>query len=106
MGLHLRTRETGAAGPAGPEPPSGYRSLVDWQASLRRASRACCCPGRPAVVVIMPPGPGRPDPVDLLLCAHHYRVSERTLAAAGAAVFGTSGEPVSEDPFQLAGPGA
>jgi hypothetical protein len=50
------------------------------------ASRACCCPARPVVRVIMPPAAGRRHSVDLLLCGHHYRVSSQALAAAGAAV--------------------
>ena len=50
------------------------------------ASRACCCPARPVVRVIMPPAAGRRRSVDLLLCGHHYRVSRQALAAAGAAV--------------------
>jgi hypothetical protein len=49
-------------------------------------SRACCCPARPAVKVIMPPAPGRPHSVDLWLCGHHYRVSLAALAAAHAVV--------------------
>jgi hypothetical protein len=32
----------------------------------------------------MPPASGRPHPVDLLLCGHHFRISQWTLAAAGA----------------------
>jgi hypothetical protein len=39
------------------------------------ASRACCCPARSVVRVIMPPAASRPRSVDLLLCGHHYRVS-------------------------------
>ena len=31
----------------------------------------------------MPPAPAQPYPVDLLLCGHHYRLSQWTLAAAG-----------------------
>lgn len=49
-------------------------------------SRACCCPARPVMRVIMPPTPDRPRPVDLWLCAHHYRASVTALAAAGATV--------------------
>ena len=30
----------------------------------------------------MPPAPHRPHPVDLLLCGHHYRVSQAALRAA------------------------
>ena len=48
--------------------------------------RACCCPARPVVRVLMPAIPGRPYRVDLLLCGHHYRLSQWTLAAAGGVV--------------------
>jgi len=47
-----------------------------------------CCPARPVVAVVMPPVPGRPYPIDLLLCGHHYRASEIALLAAGATVYG------------------
>jgi len=46
--------------------------------------RACCCPSRPLVRVLMPITPARPYRVDLLLCGHHFRLSQWTLAAAGA----------------------
>lgn len=81
--------------PEGPRyvPPLGAAYyLVDWRAAIGRAGRACCCPAMPAVVAIMPPAPGRPRPVELLLCQHHYRAGEEALAAAGAAVFGRGGE--------------
>lgn len=32
----------------------------------------------------MPPVPGRPYPVDLWLCGHHYRTSLEALSSAGA----------------------
>ena len=59
------------------------------------ADRACCCPARPVVLVIMPPAPGRPHPVDLLLCGHHFRASQAALAAAGAAVYDDTGALVA-----------
>ena len=37
----------------------------------------------------------RPYPVDLLLCGHHYRVSQVALRAAGAAVYDETGVPVT-----------
>jgi hypothetical protein len=43
------------------------------------------------VVVVMPPTGGRPYPVDLLLCAHHYRASLAALLAACAAVYDAAG---------------
>ena len=38
----------------------------------------------PMMVVMMPPRAGRPGPVDLWLCGHHYRQSEKALKVAGA----------------------
>jgi len=48
------------------------------------AGRACCCPARAMVQVIMPPSPSRPHQTELLLCGHHSRVSRQALTAAGA----------------------
>lgn len=69
---------------------------VDWRAA-RRAGRACCCPAKPAVIAVMPPSRGRKHPTDLLLCGHHYRVSRKGLAAAGATVLDLNGAPVAGD---------
>jgi len=76
---------------------AGLGELDDLLPSLRHvvADRACCCPARPVVTVIMPPAPGRPHPVDLLLCGHHFRVSRAALAAAGAAVYDDTGALVA-----------
>lgn len=49
-------------------------------------TRACCCPSRPVVQVIMPPVPERPHETDLLLCEHHFRFSRQALDAVGASV--------------------
>ncbi len=46
--------------------------------------RACCCPSRPVVRVLMPQTASRAHRVELLLCGHHFRLSQWTLAAAGA----------------------
>ena len=54
--------------------------------------RACCCPARPLVRVMMPATATRPQPVDLLLCGHHYRASQAALRAAGAAAYDERGE--------------
>ena len=54
-------------------------------------ARACCCPARPVVTVVMPPTARRPYPVDLLLCGHHFRASQAALQAAGAAVYDETG---------------
>jgi hypothetical protein len=62
-------------------------------------SRACCCPARPVVKVIMPPRPHRARPVDLWLCGHHYRASLVSLELAGATVedFGSVPDEVNAD---------
>jgi hypothetical protein len=47
----------------------------------------------------MPPTTGRPYRVELLLCGHHFRLSQWTLAAAGAVarvIPGSSAGRVSE----------
>ena len=62
------------------------------------ASRACCCPAAPVVTVIMPPTAARRHSVDLLLCGHHYRVSEAALRAAGATVYDRAGAVVMPGP--------
>jgi hypothetical protein len=67
------------------------RPLSDWDHPLASAARACCCPARPAVTVVIPASPDRPRPADLLLCAHHYRVSREALARVGATAYDTSG---------------
>ncbi len=64
---------------------SDARPAVDWLAFLA-ADHACCCSAGPAVVVVMPPSPGRDHATELLLCGHHYRLSSKALAAAGAVV--------------------
>jgi hypothetical protein len=71
--------------------------LPDWREVLRQASHACCCPGRPAVVVIMRPAGSRPDPVELLFCSHHYRVYSGALAAGGALAFDIHAAPASPE---------
>lgn len=66
---------------------------IDWH-TLKTATRACCCPAKPAVVALMPPTADRGHPTDLLLCGHHYRASRLALLATGAAVFDARGRTV------------
>ncbi|WP_329092529.1 hypothetical protein OG979_02125 [Actinomadura citrea] len=83
-------------GPAGPG-PSPTPPVVP-----RLANRACCCLAKPVVVAVMPVTGRDHRPVDLHLCAHHYRLSRRALDEAGAAVFDGSGMPVTDpDPAEL-----
>jgi hypothetical protein len=63
-------------------------------APLDVAARACCCPARPVVTVVMPPTASRPHPVELLLCGHHFGASQASLRAAGAAAYDKTGMPI------------
>jgi hypothetical protein len=58
--------------------------------------QACCCPSRPMVRATMPPTADRPHEVELLLCGHHFRRSQWTLAAAGAVIRVVAGERTPE----------
>ncbi len=60
---------------------------ADWMRKLRLAERACCCPAKPAMVAVLAARPGSSEQVDLFLCRHHGRVSQASLAAAGATVY-------------------
>jgi hypothetical protein len=87
--------------PPGPdESPWRGPDSIDWRAA-RRAGRACCCPAKPVVIAIMPPTRGRKHPTDLLLCGHHYWVSRRRLATAGAMVVDLNGVPLADDAWPL-----
>jgi hypothetical protein len=89
MKLGIPHRDPGQSAPGSggtaPQEPGQLTSAA------RREDRACCCPAQPVVRAIMPPAAGRPHPVDLLLCGHHYRVSRQALAAAGADIFSLPG---------------
>jgi hypothetical protein len=74
--------------PGGTAPAAMRHDPADSRASEAGAvDRACCCPGRPAVLVIMPATTARPHETELLLCGHHYRVSRHALAEVHAAVY-------------------
>jgi hypothetical protein len=77
MKPRLPTTGTDTSAPGFGSPP---RDDVLPGSPARREDRACCWPAQPVVRVIMPPAPKRPQSVDLLLCGHHYRVSDQALA--------------------------
>jgi hypothetical protein len=79
-------------------------SAIEWRAA-RTAERSCCCSATPVVIVVMPSGTSRPGQTDLLLCGHHYRMSRRSLAAAGATVLDINGVPALEDVWPEVHPG-
>jgi hypothetical protein len=74
------------------------QELAHMDMAIGVGERACCCPARPVVRVVMPPAPDRPATVDLLLCGHHYRVSLAALLAADAAVYDVKGELIAGTP--------
>jgi hypothetical protein len=61
-------------------------ALPARESSAGLDDRACCCPAKAKVRVIMPPTAARPHQTDLLLCGHHYRASRQALAAVHARV--------------------
>ena len=61
--------------------------------------KACCCPSRPMVRVLMPATQSRPYRVELLLCGHHFRRSQWTLAAAGAVARAMPGRHRADEPM-------
>ncbi len=86
----ISARSAGQAEPHECRLPAAAAPGIDWRA-LSTAERACCCPAKPAVVVLIPATAGRDHPTDLLLCGHHYRVARAALAAASAMAFDRSG---------------
>jgi len=65
--------------------------LAEIERAIGITERACCCPARPVVRAVMPATATRPEPVDLLLCGHHYRAGHAALRAAGATVYDEQG---------------
>jgi hypothetical protein len=88
---------TQAHAPTTPEAASGPAPLLRDD-STPVPSSACCCPARPLVKVIIPAGRAHPEPVDLWLCGHHWRVSAEALAGVGATIYdvSTPALPVAE----------
>jgi len=86
--MRFPRRRTGQAGrpPAGPAAGTAPVDRAAWSGPHDLGDRACCCPARPVVRVLIPPAATRPRSVDLLLCGHHYRASGAALAAAGAVI--------------------
>ena len=83
----LRRSATAAGTPVGDlAAETAPEDQADWSRPPAVADRACCCPGRPVVRVLIPPTPVRPHSVDLLLCGHHYRACRAGLTAARAVV--------------------
>jgi len=86
--MRFPRRRAGKAGrsAAGPAAGTAPDDRAAWSGPHDLGDRACCCPARPVVRVLIPPAPARPHSVDLLLCGHHYRASGAALAAAGAVI--------------------
>jgi hypothetical protein len=68
-------------------PARSSHGAADWLSPLASADRACCCAAWPVVMAVMPATARRPEPVDLLLCGHHYRASKDALERAGAVIY-------------------
>jgi len=86
--MRFPRRRVGTAGrpPAGQAAGTAPDDRAAWSGPHDLGDRACCCPARPVVRVLIPPAPGRPHSADLLLCGHHWRASGAALAAVGAVI--------------------
>lgn len=85
------------SGASAPEPDTTPEPAPVYKTARRYTHRACCCPGNPAVMVIMPPGRGRADATDLLLCGHHYRAARTMLAARHVTVTDMRGYELTDE---------
>ena len=86
MRFPRRRAEKAGRSPAGQTAGTPPEDQAAWSRPHAPGDRACCCPARPVVRVLIPPASARPHSVDLLLCGHHYRTSCAALAAAGAVI--------------------
>ena len=77
---------------------------TDWSTPRALGVRACCCPARPVVRVLIPPSDARPHSVALLLCGHHYRMSCAALAAVGAVIIDDRREGIGVSEYETGGP--
>lgn len=87
--FHRHDTETSAAGPADRLGQARTSALSDPSVPMQ----ACCCSARPMFRVVMPPTASRVHEVELWLCGHHFRVSRKALAAAGAHVYPLGSSP-------------
>ncbi len=65
-----------------------------WPA-VAPSSGACCCPGQPAFQAVLPPTAEVAAPIEILLCAHHYRRSSSVLSKIGGAIYDSAGRAVA-----------
>jgi hypothetical protein len=96
-----------------PIPPSLYELAMAQLSQAEPAwlaKPACCCPSRPWFRVLMaPPAAATGSPIDteaatdLLLCAHHFRISRLRLAELGAVVYDHADELLSPMAWRLGG---
>jgi hypothetical protein len=86
-------------------------NAADWSPLhlIESAHYSCCCPAKPQVMAVMPPAAPGGEPVDLLLCGHHFRMSRDALQTAGAVVFDAAGTllmPMAWEPAAACTPSA
>jgi CBS domain-containing protein len=56
---------------------------------------ACCCPAQPLDQVIFPTTTSHDQPVEVLLCGHHYRLSRATLLRVGSPIYDVTGQLIA-----------
>ncbi len=91
----------------GPVPAPTSPSAVDVESDLLAlaapgwlAEPACCCPSRPWFRVFVPTA-DIGGTTDLLLCAHHFRISRARLAALGAWAYDRTDNLLSPTAWRL-----
>lgn len=62
---------------------------------LPPGQRSCCCPAQAFVRVLVPLGGARAKPIDLYLCAHHFRAGRAALTRTGAVAFDRDGDEMT-----------
>jgi len=77
----------------GPQPPGDSSTAV--LPPIDPAARACCCPSEPVAQIVIPARGDRPEQ-ELLLCAHHLRVSADRLRELGVPVYDRASLPIAD----------
>jgi hypothetical protein len=68
---------------------------IDWRAA--RFGRACCCPAKPAVIVVMPPQPNAGAPDRSAAVQPSRPGVQEGAGRVGCAILDLDGLPVADD---------
>jgi hypothetical protein len=74
------------------------RSVSAWpllRPAVQPSELACCCPARPLYQAIVPAATSQHEPVEVLLCGHHYQRSQATLHRMGIPIYDVTGHLIA-----------